>query len=248
MKTKKLAAFIALVMFSLSVPEQASALTADTLPNQLQSMNDLNQKSSVTFADQKNVIPQDCKTSGDASDGSSLCRQTYSDGSYATSESHHERAWNEFKNQSFIVRYSAQGKELGKQTVRRKTDFSDDSQKVRRKDSFDIVSFPPGQKITREVLIFEYQADGKTYSKISYAKYNQIDDLAFASLIYNVTLRYDEKGFPLRGRAERWAGGERASDFFRWSREVNGMEAFDSAVWKQWEDITKRASLMEALF
>lgn len=249
MKNKTVITLIVLAMFNLSLQDQVSALTAtDTLPSQVQGINSFDQKSSVTFSAQETRIPQDCKTNGDETEGSSLCRQTYSDGSYATSESHHEKAWNEIKIQTFITRFDAQGMELGKQTVRRKTDFTDDSQKIRTKDSFDIVSFPPGQKITREVLIFEYQKDGKTFSKISYAKYNQIEDLAFASLIYNVTLRYDEKGFPLRGRAERWANGSRASDFFRWSREVNGMEKFDPAAWKQWEEITKRASLMEALF
>ena len=248
MKTKNLSYAILLFMLCLNTQARASLSNApNPLPGQLQPGGGLEQNSSLAFTVQDTVKPQDCATEGDQTSGTSLCKQMHGDGSYLMSESTYEKAWNELKNQTILMPFDAFGKAGEKQVVRQRTRFSDESQTIRTQDSFDIVSYPAGQKITREVLIFEYWPDGKTFSKVSYAKYNQIDDLAFAGLIYNVALHYDDEGLPLKGRAELWKDGKKSHDFFRWNREVQGPEMFDPIAWKQWEDLAKASSLQRIL-
>ncbi len=235
-------------MLGLNTQAQAALSNVpNPLPGQLPPGGGLEQKSSLVFSIQNPANPRDCKTEGDENSGASLCKQMHDDGTFLTTESHYEKIGRELKSQTFLIPFDAQGHATGKQVVRLKTRFTDASAKIRVQDSFDIVSYPPGQKITREVVIFEYRPDGKTFSKISYAKYNQINDLAFGSLIYNVSLHYDEAGFPLKGRAELWKDSKKTQDFFRWKRDVQGLENFDPMAWKQWEEVAKKATLQQIL-
>lgn len=164
-----------------------------------------------------------------------------------TSESHFERGWNEVKTQT-TIRMLKQGRIMDQRIVRHKIAYTSDDQTVKTRESFDIVNYPLERPITREVLIFEFAKDGETIMEISYAKYDQIKDLAFASLTYSVSLSYDEQGTPRFGKAEHWKEGVKSEDMFRWDRQIEGLEHFDGDSWKQWENMIKKASIQEALF
>lgn len=235
----------------LLVPVQASSTTFNDLSfSTVRFQNgDSGKNGRIPFLIAQDFFtPQECRRSEASQGGDISCKQVFSDSTYATAEIHYEWAWEELKIQTILNLFTAKGESAEQRIIRRKIEFKGEKKNVRRQESLDIVLQVPGLPMTREVIIFKYAQDGKTIHQVFYAKYDQIADISWASLAYHASLAYDEKGLPLKGKAERWKDGKKVADMFRWHRFSQGAENFDGQLWGQWETLIKIASAREALF
>lgn len=237
----------------LLVPGQASSATFNDLSFSTARFQNMDsgktaQERIPFLITQDFFTPQECRRSEASQGGDILCKQIFSDSTYATAEIHYEWAWEELKIQTILNLFTAKGESSEQRIIRRKIEFKGDKKNKRRQESLDIVQHVPGHPMTREIIILKYAKDGKTIHQVSYAKYDQIADISWASLAYHASLAYDAKGLPLKGKAERWKDGKKVADMFRWHRFSDGTEHFDGQIWSQWESLIKTAAAQEALF
>ncbi len=235
-------------MLVVLLPAHAGLGAAASLeiPGPLQGIGQIDSSASIDLQDGDNLPTPDCKYSGGSQNGNSLCKTILAGGTTVSSESHFEKAWSDSKEQTVITVFDAESRITSQRVVRRKIayDAADKTKKI--KEFFDIVRYPPNQKITREFLTVQYHKDGKTAAKITYAEYTQIDGSAFASLIRHTVLNYDAHGKPLKGQADLWKDGQKTKELFRWNRLVQDTKEFDGEVWRQWETIVNKVAAQQA--
>ena len=230
-------------------PVKGSAMSLEQLSGQIQPATTRpDQAISIQIQGENSLSTPSCKHSGSKDYGDSVCEHRLQDGTLVRSESHHEQAWNEFKKQTLISVFDAEGRLADKQMIRHKTEYRKGLGRRIAKESMDIVRYPVEGKITREVLIFRYGRSGKRVVKMNDARYIQIGKTGFAALVQNTSLTYDKTGLPLSGHASLWKDGKVSKELFRWDRLQHGLEDLDLQLWEQWEEKAKRASVIEALF
>jgi hypothetical protein len=187
-------------------------------------------------------ISDTCSDPGE-SDGIFRCAKKFSDGSTIQISTDQEHHGEEFKRQSVIAEFNARGEIMGRQSVRQKTAYQylNDERKIRA-EFFDIVNRPKNGKITREVIIYEYDlATGKA-GKLSWTSYEQIGESDFAMITRHVALSYDSEGRPLMGRAEKWKDQVPVEQLFHWDRITDGIRSLDFNSWENWQNQIFNAS------
>ncbi len=225
----------------------ATISSLDAASTQVQNFQGFAQSAKIPVQESGVFGPQDCKHSSSLNQSESLCQSVLSDGSMMTLENHAEKAWNEFKEQAILTIQNSEKQIMHQRVIRHKIQFTSSKQTKRVKESFDIVRYPKDDKTTREFVVLEYRPDGKDVRRVYYSKYSQIGDTAEASLIYHTVLTYDEKGMPLKGRAESWKDAQKSKELFRWDRRLQGTEGFDAELWQQWESMAARAAQLQTL-
>jgi hypothetical protein len=183
-----------------------------------------------------------CTDPGEA-DGSFRCLKTFSNGNKVQMTADQEHHGEDFKRQVVIAEFNASGQILGRQTVRQKTAYKDlDGKKKVRAEFFDIVNRPKDGKITREVIIYEYNLTTGMAQTISWTSYEQIGDSGFAMITRHVALTYDRDGRPLMGRAEKWKNEVPVEKLFSWNRMLDGTNRLDINSWETWKTQILNAS------
>ncbi|MBI3312707.1 MAG: hypothetical protein HYZ83_00540 [Candidatus Omnitrophica bacterium] len=156
---------------------------------------------------------EDCKSTGYPENGSTVCKKVYANGIITHVVSDYEMLGFELKQQTILTDFDAAGHKLQSKTIRQKLNFIDEKME-RKSKSIDIVNRPLNDKITREIVIIRYYPNGETIQFALWAKYNQIGDTKQAGLSNFISLYYDSKGNPLKGRTEIWSDGKPVSTPF----------------------------------
>lgn len=167
---------------------------------------------------------KNCTGTGDKSEGSLTCRQTYSNGDSLLLTTEYETLGNDLKAETLISFRDASGDEKESKTIRHKTRYAYlEEEKVKEAEFFDIVKRPSGGKATREIFLYEYHLESRQIKTASWALYQGIGVSSSETLTYHAFLLYDPDGNPLKGSADKYRDGIKI-------KSTN----LDSAVWNQW--------------
>ncbi len=156
---------------------------------------------------------EDCKSTGHPENGSTVCKKVYTNGIVTHVVSDYEMLGFELKQQTILTDFDAAGHKLQSKTIRQKLNFTNEKME-KEAESIDIVNRPLNDPITREIVIIRYYPGTETVQFALWAKYNQIGDTKQAGLSKFISLYYDSKGNPLKGRAEIWSDGKPVSTPF----------------------------------
>lgn len=181
-----------------------------------------------------------CQDPG-TTDGFYRCIKTFSNGFSVTISNEQEHHGDNFKRQTRIVEMDDKGQAQSSKTIRRKMAFTPFTNgKKLEKEFFDIVNRPKNKKITREVILYEYYPQSGNLKSLSWTSYEQINETQFAMITRHISLKFDQSGSPLQGRAEKWKNEVPVERLFYWDRNISGKLSIDS--WKSWQDQILNAS------
>ncbi len=240
----KLAAVIlagAMIFSPVSMAEEMSpSFSQKDIPFSMHGkLGGLNQYPSIAQIETSGALVQKtndtCSDPGEK-DGHFSCIKQFSNGVAVTMTTDQEHFGEDFKRQVVIAEFNNRKELTARQTVRQKTVFKTVKGERRvSKEFFDVVNRPQGKKITREIVIYEYDLSTGMARNISWTSYEQIGDSAFAMITRHVALTFDEDGKPLMGRAEKWKNEVPVENLFHWDRMVDGSRALDMTSWETWK-------------
>ncbi len=176
-------------------------------------------------------------------DGNFRCFKNFSNGSRVMLTTDQEHHGEEFKRQVQLAEFNARGEAQGRRTIRHKIAYRyvNDEKKVRA-EFFDVVDRPKNGKITREIILYEYNVATGKAERISWTSYEQIGDSQFAMITRHVVLAFDNEGNPLNGRAEKWRNQVPVEKLFSWDRIIDGSRSLDLKTWETWKNQIFNAS------
>lgn len=178
----------------------------------------------------------DCSDHGET-DGEFRCVKTLSNGSYVLFLTDQENHGENFKRQVQMTEFDAQKEPQGRRTIRLKKAFTFvGSERRLRAEFFDVVNRPKGGKITREIIIYEYEPETNQLKNLTWTSYEQIEQSEFAMITRHVALAFDEDGNPLNGRAEKWKNEVPVERLFSWDRFTDGEKNLDRKAWNGWKE------------
>lgn len=182
------------------------------------------------------LVSDTCSDPGDK-EGSFRCLKTFSNGNKVQITTDQEYHGEDFKRQTVIAEFNSNNLIQGRQTVRQKISYKFvNNERKMRAEFFDVVSRPKNGKITREVIIYQYNTATGDLQNVSWTSYEQIGDSAFAMITRHVALTYDEDGKPLMGRAEKWRNEVPVEKLFSWNRVLDGNRTLDMNSWDTWKN------------
>ena len=194
------------------------------------------------------LISETCKQQGETGEGVLSCNRLYSNGHRATVVTQRAAAGDEFKLQSVIKEYGRSDQLVSTKTIRQRIDYNYyEEDKGKERELLDIVHEAEGKPTVRELLIRQYHLDTGKMKRLTWARYEQVEDSKTATLIYHASLRYDSDGAPMRGVAEHWNAGKKIESYLNWNALAPNRPGLSRQSWHAWESWIQNISLQAYL-
>ncbi|HRK61877.1 MAG TPA: hypothetical protein PLY88_04935 [Candidatus Omnitrophota bacterium] len=237
-----------------SVPDTAEAVQkstpADSESEQL--TQDFLNETSPLSKPSESLKPQDisfteisgpgkqCSSTGDAGQGSQGCLQRNADGSFSEIEAQWENFGDEIKKQIIVKNYDAKGDQISEETIRIKASgkILNDGTRVLEKESIDIVKQPAQGKVTRDLIVKNYEKGQST--KVTWAHYVENPNIGAlkAGLAHHAVLYY-ENGKVKAGFANQYKNGRVVDTLLNYNPAKNPnlrLELTGITKWANWID------------
>jgi len=193
----------------------------------------------ISFEEVKGQGKQ-CTAAGDTGQGSQSCLKRNEDGSFAEIESHWEQFGNESKKQVITKNYGSNGDQMSEETIRIKSSHTSlaDGKKILEKESIDIVKQPAQGKVTRDLIVKNYEKGQLT--KVTWAHYIENPNIGAlkAGLAHHAVLYY-EKGQVKAGFANQYNNGRVVDTLLNYNPAKNPnlrLELTGITKWSNWID------------
>lgn len=240
-KSNRISWFVLLIIFlanssEISSAEMQALSQSSSAPQQVSNLNYLTGSQLKITTGAMTTPAERCDSQGNQQNGSTTCVQNETNGRVLHTLKQYEIHGSSKKFQTVATLYDREGRRLDRKSIRQRIDYKiDESGMAKKAEFFDVVERPTHGKITRTILIYQYDPKTQNLKKMTWTKYLQIGNTKFASLLKHVTLTYDDRGAPLKGRAEKWLDGVRTEKVFSWDREVKGSLGLEQSGWREWE-------------
>ena len=145
-----------------------------------------------------------CAATGDR-DGRFDCVRLRADGSAVVFITQQEQHGNELKRLIRIAEFDARQRPLHSELIRqKKSHLYRGRQKKVRAEFLDVVNWPRGCPISRNIYHYEYDLKTQKPKKFSWSHYEQIEDSAWAEITQYIRLSFDENGRVLSRKTHQW--------------------------------------------
>ena len=181
-----------------------------------------------------------CSSTGNAGQGSQGCLQRNEDGSFSEIEAQWENFGDEIKKQIIVKNYDAKGDPISEETIRIKASekMLADGTRALEKESIDIVKQPAQGKVTRDLIVKNYEKGQST--KVTWAHYIENPNIGAlkAGLAHHAVLYY-ENGKVKAGFANQYKNGRVVDTLLNYNPAKNPnlrLELTGITKWENWID------------
>ncbi len=194
------------------------------------------------------MVSETCQPMDDGGSASLACHRVYSSGHYTKVITQSASMGDEYKQQSIIEEFNSDGHLISRKTVRNRIDYNYvEEDKRKERELIDIIYEPVGEKITRELTIYQYHLDSGKTKSMTWAQYEQIGQSSDAALVHHVALYYDPTGNPDRGLVEKRDHGKKVANYLDWNSPRQGSLEYNRSTWHDWESWIKSITLQAYL-
>lgn len=147
---------------------------------------------------------RNCAPAGER-DGRFDCVKLRKDGSAIVFVTQQEQHGNELKRLIRIAEFDARERPLHSGLIRQKKSYLYRGRQRKVRDEFvDVVNWPLGCPIRRDIYHYEYDPITQKPTEFSWSRYEQIKDSAWAKITQHMQLSFDASGKILSRKTHRW--------------------------------------------
>lgn len=181
------------------------------------------------------MTSEKCSRNGASGNENSECTRSYSDQSSQQVTIDQKTKGAEFRQMTTIADFDARHDLQNAKTIYQGTQRNASGTK-KEFEFFEITVTPRQGNATKEILIYDFYPDSGQVKKMTWAKYEQSDDLKDAVLVSHTYLTYGLNGKPEKGVAESLENGAFTAEFLNWDDTDPVKIQINRDAWRVWEN------------